>query len=144
MALHWKDDDLRSFFGTVPRAENEDEDAHRWCSLQHTGERLKYELIIDGELQTVSISGDDEKPFGPDSLFEITVPCDSIIACKDRYYPDQTGLIFWYGDTSQRHNQTMHLLKRPDGDLKVWPITVWPHRHANFQSPIAYDPAKDG
>jgi hypothetical protein len=76
------------------------------------------------------ISGDTELPFGANSMYEISIPCDSIKQIEDGYYPGTTGLGFWYGDPTKKHNMTMMLLKRLDGDLKVWPSCVWPERHA--------------
>ena len=80
-------------------------------------------------------------------MYEITVPCDCITQIEDGYYEGQTGLGFWYGDPKQKHNLTMMLLKRPDGDLKVWPACVWPNRH-KYHKMLAkefkgdqYDPA---
>ena len=43
--------------------------------------------------------------------------------------PESNRVSFWYGDPNQRMNLTLMLLKRSNGDLKVWPITVWPKRH---------------
>lgn len=124
MPTQWFAPDLQAFFGALP---------DRRRSLRYAGARLNYELIIGEESEIVLISGSHEEPFGADSLFEIMVPCDSISVCEDGYYPGQTGLNFWYGDPSQYHNRTMQLLKRPDGDLKVWPVCIWPPRHENFR-----------
>ena len=46
---------------------------------------------------------------------------------------NKPGLNFWYGDPTQYHNRTMQLLRRPDGDLKVWPGVRWPKRHEHFK-----------
>jgi hypothetical protein len=48
---------------------------------------------------------------------------------------------FWYGDPAKKHNLTMMLLKRPDGDLKVWPTSARPDRHAYFK---VYSPTDGG
>ena len=91
--------------------------------IDYQGRILKYSMIICNE--SISISGDPEGPFRGDSFFEFCIPCDGITECGDGYYPDQSGLSFWYGDQTQKKNMTMMLLKRPDGDLKVWPNFVW-------------------
>ena len=101
--------------------------------IDYTGNALKYQMIISESDECVSISGDPQDPFCADSFFEFNVPCDSITECDDGYYPDQSGLAFWYGDTSQKHNMTMMILKRPDGDLKVWPSCPWPVRHPLYK-----------
>ncbi|MDX1927041.1 MAG: hypothetical protein SFV81_11015 [Pirellulaceae bacterium] len=67
-------------------------------------------------------------------MYEISVPCDAITEIPDGYYPGKTGLAFWYGDPNEFCNMSMMLLKRPDGELKVWPSYAWPERHAYFQS----------
>lgn len=133
MTVQWNNDDLQRFFGSVPSTPDDGEFAERLFTLQYDRGRLNYELIIDAASDIVSISGSHEIPFGADSLFEIAIPCDSIAPCGDGYYPDQMGLNFWYGDPSQYHNRSMQLLRRPDGDLKVWPAGVWPQRHENFK-----------
>lgn len=104
-------------------------------------------MVIDATSQCVSISGCPETPFGADSLFEVCVPCDSVTAFADGYHDGQIGLSFWYGDVERRENCTMQLLKRPDGDLKVWPACVWPLRHPYFKAtwgdnspPVTYEP----
>ena len=96
--------------------------------IEYAGKHLKYSLCFSDADEIVSISGDPEVPFGADSFYEINIPCDSITQSQDGYYPDQTGLNFWYGDRTKKHNLTMMLLKRPDGDLKVWPACPWPPR----------------
>ncbi len=83
--------------------------------------------------EVVFASGDILHPFMADSMFEFCVPCDCITEIPDSYYPGKTGLGFWYGDPGKKHNLTMMLLKRPDGDLKVWPTSAWPDRHSYFK-----------
>lgn len=98
-------------------------------TIDYVGKKFKYSLIISDADEVVSISGDPDVPFGADSFYEFNIPCDSISISQDGYYPEQTGLNFWYGDMSKKHNLMMMLLKRPDGDLKVWPACPWPPRH---------------
>ena len=150
MTVRLDNDELQRFFGVVPATPSEGEFAERLFTLQYEGGRLRYELIIDTTSDIVSISGSHEQPFGADSLFEIAIPCDLIATCADGYYPEQTGLNFWYGDPAQYHNRTMQLLRRPDGDLKVWPACVWPQRHEHFKMlwgendpPLAYEPVTE-
>lgn len=133
MPVVWDDSDLSRFFGGALTSPVHHEFTGRTCSFSYKGAKLKYELLINVESEMALISGDYEKPFGFDSHFEVPVPCDSITSCVDGYYPEQTTLLFWYGNTYRPHNQTMQLLKRPDGDLKVWPGTVLPPRHPNFK-----------
>jgi len=129
MALTWKDEDITHFFGCESPSICESQPAKELFIVDYSGKLLRYSfwfLITD---ECVMISGNDTVPFGADSLYEIVVPCDSVSVCEDPYDPKHTGLAFCYGDPKQRLNLTMILLKRPDGDLKVWPSTVWPNRH---------------
>ena len=102
-------------------------------TMDYCGKNLKYNLVFSDTDEVVSISGDPDVPFGADSFYEFNIPCDSITQSQDGYYPEQTGLNFWYGDRAEKHNLMMMLLKRPDGDLKVWPACPWPPRHRLHQ-----------
>lgn len=99
-------------------------------SVDYTAKILNYNFMIFVEDERVAIGCSFESPFGADSLFEIGIPCDSILEIPDGYYPDQLALGFWYGDSTERRNCTMQLLKRPDGHLKVWPACPFPQRHS--------------
>lgn len=151
MPIQWNDSDLQRFFGTALVGDQDGDPTDRVYELDYAGKRLKYRMMLLVDSDIVSISGDPELPFGADSLFEIIIPCDSISLCSDGYYPGQAGLAFWYGSTAHPHNCTMQLLKRPDGDLKVWPGYAWPTRHPNFKMiwgenspPLAYEPPGEG
>lgn len=130
MPIFWQEDVLCRFFESVPERSNVEEQKDLVSFLDYKGKNLLYSIYFHLKDELVMISGDLYHPFGADSLFEIAIPCDSISECPDGYYPGNTGLAFWYGDPNQKHNMTMMLLKRPDGDLKVWPSCVWPERHA--------------
>ncbi len=127
--IAWRDEELQAFFGACPNPKAFEPDEPQVCSIQYKGVSLKYELMLHLSDEIALISGDIEFPFGANSMYEISVPCDCITQIDDGYYPGQTGLVFWYGDPKQKHNMTMMLLKRTDGDLKVWPACVWPNRH---------------
>ena len=146
LPITWNDEDLEAFFGATPFPKTFDSDERQICAIHYNGASLKYMLMLHLSDEIALISGDVENPFGADSMYEIQVPCDSITRIDDGYYPGQVGLGFWYGDTGMKHNMTMMLLKRPDGDLKVWPACVWPNRHkyhtmlAGEYSGDQYDP----
>ena len=147
MPISWCDDALRRFFGACPNPQVFAPGEPQVCSIQYRGPSLKYELMLHPANEIALISGDIESPFGANSMYEISIPCDCITQIEDGYYPGQFGLGFWYGDPKQKHNMTMMLLKRPDGDLKVWPACVWPHRHPHHKMLATefvgdqYDPA---
>lgn len=127
--IELQDDVLLKFFGERPTPSRLD----GLAAIGYTGKNLRYALYLDVTDEVVMISGDMSTPFGADSLFEIGIPCDSITEISDGYYHGNKGLGFWYGDRNQKHNMTMMLLKRPDGDLKVWPTCVFPERHPRFK-----------
>ena len=147
MSVKWQDEDFTAFFGATPLPASDRERPDGIFTLSYVGRLLRYKMYIDVACEAVHVSGDPETPFGAESFFEVSVPCDSIAACVDGYHPEQTSLLFWYGDPARKHNVTLQLLKRPDGDLKVWPSCVWPSRHQYFtrvwghnQPPIANEP----
>ncbi len=147
MPISWQEDVLFRFFGSSPEPSNVEEQKDRVSFVDYVGKHLRYSIWLHLHEELVMISGDQTHPFGADSLFEIAIPCDSISEIPDGYYSGNTGLAFWYGDQNQKHNMTMMLLKRPDGDLKVWPSCVWPERHAYYKmlstefAGKRYDPA---
>ena len=121
MPIDWNHDDIEAFFGTRPRHRNMDKENY---FLEYATRTLRYEFIFVPSTEVVLVGCSFDQPFGADSLFEIGVPCDLIQTIGDGYYPEQTGLGFWYGDRGEKHNCTMQLFKRPDGNLKVWPACV--------------------
>lgn len=148
MSISWQEDVLFRFFGSVPEPLSGIEGRKdRVLGVDYVGKHLRYSIWLFVHEDLVMISSDQMCPFSADSLFEITLPCDSISEIPDGYYPGSTGLGFWYGDANHKHNMTMMLLKRPDGDLKVWPSCVLPERHPSYKmlstefSGKLYDPA---
>lgn len=140
MALIWREEDLKNFFGCETRTVCEGIPGKEMIVIDYSGTLLNYSFWFQITDEYVMVSGNDSIPFGADSLYEIVVPCDSVSVCEDPYDPGKTGLQFWYGDPNQRMNLTMVLLKRQNGDLKVWPTTVWPNRHPYQQSWLLSDP----
>jgi hypothetical protein len=61
-------------------------------------------------------------------MYEITVPCSSIVEGPDGYHEGYTCLSFFYGGTTRAHRQ-MTIMKTPTGDLKVWPAYPFPPGH---------------
>lgn len=85
---------------------------------------MNYKIILDSNEEVVFISGSFEEPFSANSLFELTVRCDSITVVDDPYYSNQIGLLFHRGNPSGYKELRMQIFKRPDGDLKVWPAPI--------------------
>ena len=118
---------IESFFGT--RGEIEDVGDWRILLLDYAGPTLKYSVILNLTLETVSISGDVSRPFCADSMYEIAVPCSEIIAGPDGYHQGQICLTFYYGGTDINVHRRMTIMKTPDGELKVWPYYQLPDGH---------------
>jgi hypothetical protein len=140
MSLDWRTEDIGSFFGNNEREILEYKPGSKLFIVEYAGKLLRYSFWFHITDEYVMVSGNDGTPFGADSLYEIVVPCDSVTLHDDPYDRNQSGLAFWYGDPKHKMNLTMMLLKRPDGDLKVWPTTVWPYRHPYQQSMLNADP----
>ncbi len=108
------------FFGHDPQSSIE-ETGEQIFIFDYSGTALRYLLLICPEKNEVLISGDTSIPFGADSLYEISILCDAIETFPDPYYEGQTALGFWDGPLSVPKNRCLTIMKRPDGDLKVWP-----------------------
>jgi hypothetical protein len=117
---------VSSFFGLPPDETSPAGSSFRLFTFRYSGRHLRYEFWVHAVEEQVSISGDTTNPFGADSLFEFYVPCDSLSFVEDGYYPGQVALACWYGSREDPSNQRLTIRKRPDGDLKVWPIFPFP------------------
>ena len=134
MAIDFAKSEIEAFFGTERLVPNVDSSQINWF-IKYSGRVLNYEVLFCGNDETISISGASDEPFGADSIFEFNVACNLITTCPDGYYNGETGLLFKYGNAIYEQNTTMMLLKRPDGDLKVWPSPPWPMEHPlNFNT----------
>ena len=133
MSIEWDDIALQSFFGLVPTFAVGDDDRKGVAMLDYAGKILRYSFWFHMTDEVVLVSGDTLHPFGADSMYEFSIPCDRVTEIEDSYYPGKSGLGFWYGEPNEKENMTMMLLKRPDGELKVWPGRAWPERHAYFR-----------
>jgi len=62
---------------------------------------------------------------------------------SDPYHGEFKAVGFWYGETDDRRNLHLTIMKRPDGDLKVWPGFPFPESHVLRRAePGADDPAE--
>jgi hypothetical protein len=116
--MKWNKTDLEQFFGCPPSLALNQETLF---FFDYTSKRLRYLLVVDEKGQQVSISADPERPFGADSLYEFYVPCDTIELFSDPYHAEFKAIGFWYGGGTALGNRRLTIMKRPDGDLKVWP-----------------------
>src|SRR5689334_22127971 len=97
MPIEWNINEVSSFFGTRPKETSPPESSSRLFSFRYSGQHLRYELFVHADEDQVSISADTTVPFGPDSLYEIYVPCDFLSFVEEGYYPTQVALVCWYG-----------------------------------------------
>jgi hypothetical protein len=132
MPIQFQVAEIETFFG-VPLNPSKFPDSGReqyW--LDYSGRILKYSIIIDVEKDAVMISGDPVTPWGGNSMYEIGVPCSSIVTGQTRSSiigPEGIMLSFYYGDPSDRYNRTLTIIRRNDGDLIVWPSWPYPKGH---------------
>jgi hypothetical protein len=135
MAIAYEPDVLERFFGcTVEPLDPPSEALGRILWIEYAGATLRYQLYIHVDTLSVGVSGDSSHPFGADSMYEIYIPCTSILEGPDGYYPHQQTLRFYYGDHTLPESLQLSILKRPDGDLKVWPSMPFPLDHPNRKS----------
>jgi len=122
--MKWNQLDLEHFFGARPEINDDG-----LCAFDYAGKRLRYQLFIHEKEDQISISGDPETPFGADSLYELYLPCDTIELFADPYRAEFRAVGFWYGGSNERSNLRLTIMKRPDGDLKVWPAFPFAESH---------------
>ncbi|MGV3772688.1 MAG: hypothetical protein ACO1QB_07285 [Verrucomicrobiales bacterium] len=133
--MNWNKDAVAEFFGCVPDL-CKTEDGKRYYFFDYSAQLLKYQLIVGVDTKLVSISGDTERPFGAFSIYEFNVPSDAIQAgiMTTRFEgSSEQYLSFTYGSGEQ--NLRMMIIKRPDGELIVWPTLPLPQDHPDFQEP---------
>jgi hypothetical protein len=131
MAITFEPIVLEEFFGVTLDETLIPETGRRQYWIGYSGPTLKYALIVDVERDTVMISGDRDIPWSGESMYEIGVPCTSIHAHPSGYDPGGIALAFFYGDTSNRRNRMLTIMKRQDLDLVVWPSWPYPVGHPN-------------
>jgi len=124
--MKWNKADLEQFFGCPPSLGINQEALY---IFDYASKRLRYMLTVDEKEHQVSISADPETPFGADSFYEVYVPCDTIQLFSDPYHAEFKAVGFWYGASNERRNLRLTIMKRPDGDLKVWPELPFPESH---------------
>ena len=134
MSIEWNVDAISSFFGALPEEVSAINSADRIFVFTYKGLHLRYEAWVHADAEAIFISADTVHPFDADSLYEIYLPCDSLSLVQDGYYPGQLALACWYGPQDDQRNRRLMILKRPDGDLKVWPAFPFPEGHA-FAAP---------
>ena len=90
---------------------------------KYQGEALAYEILIFIDREEVAISGDPERPFSGDSLFEFYIPVNCITYKSfGGYDKDCPVLVFTDGPTTSQDYKTMDLHRTAKNKLKVWPV----------------------
>ena len=126
--MDWRPEDLSSVFVDGPEA-SETEGTGTLIVYRHAGRSLRYEIWLLPDINYVSVSGDTDRPFGSDSLYEIYIPCDDIASFADPYHSGLVALGFWFGKPRDSAHLRMYIMRRADGDLKVWPVSFLPPEH---------------
>src|ERR1051325_1757901 len=118
--MNWNKADLESFFGCRADAADHNPALPAFHFFHYATPRLRYAIIINEDTGQVSVSADPETPFGGDSLYEIHAHCDTIGFYPDDNHKDFQAIGFWKGDSRIRENLRFTIMKRRDGDLKIW------------------------
>lgn len=129
MALKYDPSLIERFFGTAGEFTQLAESTDKIIWIDYAGPVLRYRIMLHIDRDVVLVSGDTVHPFGGDSMYEISIPCSEIVGGPDGYHPGQICLSFYYGDPSLQANRQMTIMKRPDGELKVWPSMPIPSGH---------------
>lgn len=94
------------------------------CMLEYSGKILKYQIFINNEADTVSISADTELPFSSESLYEICVPCKNIVFKSSNDIPYRKFHFSFHSSSDTTNETTLALTvagRLSDGELAVWP-----------------------
>ncbi|MDF1755758.1 MAG: hypothetical protein P1U89_23415 [Verrucomicrobiales bacterium] len=130
MAISYNKKQLDSFFVGEGELYEHDNDLGRILTYIYQGNPLKFEIMIHMDNDYVGISGDTERPFGGDSLFEFYVPADNIKFYDFGGYDKESPMLsFTYGLKDDPHYKTMGLHRSPNQKLKVWPVYAFPKGH---------------
>jgi len=90
--------------------------------FHYLSEKLKYDLYLDLEEKSISISAAFEEPFGYNSLYEISVEFDKVqIETEPQFYGEKKILICRKNYPNAENFKTLMIIKWDDGELSVWP-----------------------
>ncbi len=106
------------------------------------GPLLRYYFHVCPEEQYVALCGNQSLAFAPDSIYEMTAPCDRIRVVSDAGSMTQSVLCY-YRTEREPLNRTLTMNQRDDGDLSVWPHVRYPPGHpiTKRQGPVPDDRA---
>jgi len=115
------EDEISQFFGCEPDIERS-HDLSRHISWCYESKHLKYELMLDRNAKTVSVSGDYIHPFSDRSLYEICLLYDRMaIETEPEIYRDQKILVFRKDYEGEKNFKCLMIMRWDDGELSVWP-----------------------
>jgi hypothetical protein len=88
----------------------------------YKSEKLKYEILLDLEEKSISISADFEHPFGGRSLYEISVEFDRVlIETEPEFYGNRKILVCRKDYPKAENFKTLMIMKWDSNELSVWP-----------------------
>ncbi len=121
---------ITQFLGCEPETEHFDNPS-RHISWYYEGANLKYELMLDRQAKTVSVSGDFMHPFSATSLYEICILYDRVaIETEPTFYGDQKILVFRKDYEGNENFKCLMIMKWGNGELSVWPNIYDAHLNA--------------
>ena len=90
--------------------------------FRYISDKLKYDIYLDLEEKSISISAAFEEPFGYNSLYEISVEFDKVqIETEPEFYGDRKILVSRKDYPNAENFKTLMIIKWNDGELSVWP-----------------------
>ena len=90
--------------------------------FHYSSEKLKYDLYLDLEEKSISISAAFEEPFGYNSLYEISVEFDRVqLETEPNFYGDRKILVCRKDYPNAENFKTLMIIRWDDGELSVWP-----------------------
>lgn len=114
-------DVIKEFLGVEPQLEGVVK-PDKYKPFYYESKNLKYEIALDIEEKSMSISADFELPFGYRSLYEIYVEFDRIqIEKEPTPYGDRKILVCRKDYPNAENFKTLMIIKWDDNELSVWP-----------------------
>ena len=90
--------------------------------FHYSSDKLKYDMHLNLEEKSISISAAFEEPFGYNSLYEISVEFDKVeLETEPKFYGDRKILVCRKDYPNAENFKTLMIIRWDDGELSVWP-----------------------
>ena len=90
--------------------------------FHYSSDKLKYDMHLNLEEKSISISAAFEEPFGYNSLYEISVEFDKVeLETEPKFYGNRKILVCRKDYPNAENFKTLMIIRWDDGELSVWP-----------------------